>query len=502
MLPFFTLFKFFAFTLLTVLAYFFLSFVLLPVLNINSYKRKGFSTFFFPILGYLRYWDLGLKSHEDAFMNFKTSSQDFPNKKVLITNLGNKTLFLLRDPTYIKDFLHSQHKYHKVGIVNNMKPLLGNGLATAEGSFWRNHRRIISNSFHYELLKSHVPIIQETTKEFLDKIKPEEYGNFKIIDKVQEITGEVVGRVFFGNNLSNYQLDGMPLTLYLARLMTEIMKTALSPMAMLLGTKSLVLIPSHRRVMEKTNYFREYCQKIIADRRKEHYEANDLLNSLLQTQKSEEPDQRLTDSEIIDEFISFFVAGMDTTGHLISMTLLNIIKYPRYQKILQQERDETYNKAVTAENLTKMDELHCLIKETLRMYHPAPVTFDREALEDHKLGDLDVPKGTWVKQDFFAVSHNEKYWDEPFKFKPERFKADAKKVDPYAFVPFGGGPRNCIGQHLSIIETKIIISEFLERFHCKLIEGYELKMAFKFLYEPLNELTFDISPKHQQTILA
>jgi len=251
MLPLFTLFKFFGLTLLTLIAYFFLSFIILPILNLNTYKRKGFSTFFFPILGYLRYWDLGMKSDEDAFMNFKKSSQEHPNQKVLVTNLGNKTLFLLRDPAYIKDFLHSQHKYHKVGIVNNMKPLLGNGLATAEGSFWRNHRRIISNSFHYELLKSHVPIIQETTKEFLDKIKPEEFSNFKIIDKVQEITGEVVGKVFFGNNLSHYNLGGMPLTLYLARLMTEIMKTALSPSAMLLGTKSLILVPSHRRVMEK-----------------------------------------------------------------------------------------------------------------------------------------------------------------------------------------------------------------------------------------------------------
>jgi len=108
---------------------------------------------------------------------------------------------------------------------------------------------------------------------------------------------------------------------------------------------------------------------------------------------------------------------------------------------------------------------------------------------------LKVKKGDQLRADFFFLFHNPKNFKDPHEFNIDRWRDKNAKMDPYAFTPFSAGPRNCIGQHLSIMEAKIIISEFLERFDFKLKEGYVLKMTARFLYEPEDELIFELSRK-------
>ena len=143
-----------------------------------------------------------------------------------------------------------------------------------------------------------------------------------------------------------------------------------------------------------------------------------------------------------------------------------------------------------------MDNLHGVLKETLRFYCPAVMPLYRVVVQDHMIGDLLVKKGQWIKPEFMPLFHDEKYFEKPEKFYPERWKEMGSKLDPYAFTPFSAGPRNCIGQHLAIIESKIIVSEFLERFDYKLKdENYQLRMIQRFLYEPFEELVFELKPK-------
>jgi len=191
------------------------------------------------------------------------------------------------------------------------------------------------------------------------------------------------------------------------------------------------------------------------------------------------------------------VAGMDTTGHLVGMALYNLSKNPEYFDKLKEERNSGYNKEkhVSAEVVQEMEELHCLLRETLRFHSPAPMTFVRVAQTDHKILDLNIQKGTWIKPDFFTLFFDEKYFEDPWAFNPERWKDNKNKLDPYAFTPFSAGPRNCIGQHLAIMEAKIIISEFLEKFDIKLRDGYKPRMTFRFLYEPEEDVPLILNPR-------
>jgi len=144
-----------------------------------------------------------------------------------------------------------------------------------------------------------------------------------------------------------------------------------------------------------------------------------------------------------------------------------------------------------------MDQLNCFLKETLRLYTPAPTSFIRRSLEDHHLGgDLLVKKGELVRADLCFLFNNPKYFSEPEKFSIERWQDNSlKKLDPHVFIPFSAGPRNCIGQHLAMIEAKIVISEFLEMFNFKNSkENYQLRMILNFLYEPQHDIIFTLTP--------
>ncbi len=466
--------------------------VLIPYTKLQLFKKKGMTFLFFPILGYIRNWSLGYKDNGDYFSRFKRAKQMHTDDRLLLSHIGKDPLIMLRDAELIQDFYKKQNCYQKVGLPEHLRPLFGHGLTFSEGEMWKRHRKMISGSFNYEALKSKVPLVQATTKEFFDKIGPEGCKDYGLINKIQEITGEIVGRMFFGENLGKYSLDNKPLTTYLTDLISDLFVLSLSPMGLLLGEKLVQLTPTYVKLMKRVKKLREVCHKIIKDRKaQEGDKGNDLLAILLATQTASDPDNMMSDEEIVDEFITFFSGGMDSTGHLIGMALYLLIQHPEYLEKLKKEREMFYKAGENAEmdSVNKMEELHCFLKETLRFYTPIPFSMDRLALKDHKIGDLDIPKGMKVKPDYFAMAFDEQHWVKPERFNPERWKG---KVDPYTFLPFLAGPRNCIGQHLAIMEAKVIVSEFLERFEFKLKEGYQLKMIYRFLYEPEDEIMFDL----------
>lgn len=471
--------------------------VFVPLQRLAFYKKQGIETTFFPLIGFLKAGIKGLKTTGDYFSWVKASSKTSPTQKAHVVNIGSKAMLLLRDTLYVKEFLQNTGNYQKSSFSDVFRPLLGQGLLFVEGETWKARRKMISSCFHYEFLKDNTPLIQETAREFLDKITPREYKECLIMDKFQEITGEVVGRIFFGRNLNKYTFEGRPLTLALVNIMYDLGLFIKTPGYILLGTKvfSLPFASSSKKLMSRIKGFRAQCTKIVEDRKKEEDEKyNDLLAALLTHQKGSD---KLTDEDIVNEFITFFMAGMDTTGHLVAMAVYNLTQHPQYLEKFKEEREKTYNKSkeATTETIQSMNTLTCFLKETMRHHNPVPATLLRECDQDQQILDLTVKKGTIIKVEPFAAYFNDKYYDEPEKFSPERWETPNPKLDPYAFIPFSAGPRNCIGQHLAMIEARIIISEFLERFDFKLSDGYQLKMTFRFLYEPVENLKIDLKRK-------
>ena len=125
----------------------------------------------------------------------KEATKDHPNPKYEVSHIKKNPFIILQDPKYIKEFLQKQHNYKKMHFIDVLRPLVGKGLVSAEGDTWKRHRKIVSASFNFEFLKMNIPEIQNTAREFFDKMSEADYKDYSAISRIQDITGEIVGRV-------------------------------------------------------------------------------------------------------------------------------------------------------------------------------------------------------------------------------------------------------------------------------------------------------------------
>jgi cytochrome P450 len=217
----------------------------------------------------------------------------------------------------------------------------------------------------------------------------------------------------------------------------------------------------------------------------------------------ENPEEGMKVREIVEEFATFIAAGTDTTGHTINLCLYNYLTNPSCKaKLLQEVKDILHDPmSITSEDINKMNVMQGYLNETLRLGAPTFRTFFREALEDHNLGDIKIKKGTLVALNFFPNNYSHVYHQDPLTFNPERWletnsqsKISLTK-DPFSFIPFSAGARNCIGKNLATQEVKLIIGLFIITFEAALDKDFELKMATRFLYEPDKEIVYHIQEK-------
>jgi len=477
--------------------------IIVPLLKMRSYQKKGVLCSFTPLLGVLSRIIVGETQHNDAYWYYKTLSKKTVDLNIELTNLGSHLTWILYSPKIIKEFYSKQAYYRKVEAPKSIAVLMGTGLISAEGNLWKNHRRIISTLFHFNFLKQQVPVIVETAREFLNKLAPNREKQVVVVDEIQKITGEIVGRIFFSENLNQYLIKGLPMTLFLAEL-TNKSSLSFRHLGVILAFGTGVdpeWVPSYNDLMNDVRHFRESCLQIVQDRKNSKNKGKDLLGLMLATQESPKPEDRFADEDIINEFITLFLAGMDTTGHLITMALYELAKHPICLLKAEDEVNTIYknktNSVVTIEVLNQMDYLHAIFKEVLRFYIPVPGVFPRIAETDHELDGIKIKKGMSVTINPLYNYFNEQYFQEPESFKPERWlNKQINDIDPYVYTPFSAGARNCIGQHFAIIQAKIVVSEFLDLFKYKITpENYKLVLTQAFLYAPKEKFLLNLQPK-------
>jgi cytochrome P450 len=462
--------------------------------------KQGAHNNFIPLVGAFISSIKAVQTHGDFMAPAKQLIKANPNVRWEISNIGATPLIVLYDPQLIKEVIKNQDCYKKSELIfSPMTVILGEGLVTAEGATWKKHRKVVSQSFHFEFLKSQLPLIVSTTREFLDKIPESGLKKVKMMDEFQKITGEVIGRIFFGNNLNEYSIDGQPLTLVLSHLIADVAEAARGGLRILLGDTIYWKTPAMKRLLGRVRVFRNVCEEIVNQRissKAEKKDKKDMLDYLLEQQQQGGEDA-MSNKEIVDEFCSFFLAGMDTTGHVITMLAYNLLQNPQYLKEVQNEIDSKYpskSQDITLEKLKELTSLELALKETLRFNPPSTGLIPRDIIKDHKLGDIKLKKGAMLTAGFLMNNYNTKYYEEPHLFQPERWLEPKTKENESnnIFMPFFSGPRNCIGQHLSQMETQIIFAEFIRKYSYNVSESYVHRMTFRLLYEPDQDMIFDL----------
>jgi len=229
-----------------------------------------------------------------------------------------------------------------------------------------------------------------------------------------------------------------------------------------------------------------------------------LLRILIDMQEKN-PEDGLSDEEIVEEYITFLFAGMDTTGHLVTVALIALSKNLEAMEKTRKEAMQFLNKDVsqiTMDDLNKMEYTTAVLKESLRMWTPAPLVFMRQSLRDHTLEGVPIKKGDLVNVSFISNFYDPKYFEDPETFNPDRWNDKDQdkmlKQNAYIFTPFSGGPRNCLGQHLAMMESKVILGIMLRDFDVISPKDYKLGMKAKFVYEPMDPFKVKLIPKKNQ----
>jgi cytochrome P450 len=337
------------------------------------------------------------------------------------------------------------------------------------------------------------------------------------MDEFQLITGGAVAKIFLGHEPAGGYDDKL-ITKKLANLINNVSLQAIDPFVMLFGPKiiNLGLRQLHRDLVHDREYFLSIAREII-ERTKREYKAGatgldakkmrtkGIIQLLVERNLQHEGNQaeQFSENEILNEFMVFYVAGMDTTGHLTEAAIWNMLKYPDTLRKLKEEirhvfANENEIRAPTMDQLASLKYMNAFVKETARMAPISVITFDSILSEDVQFGKYTVKKDSAVSVCTSALGYNSKYFTKPDEFRPERWinEDEVSKIHPFCDVQFSAGPRNCIGQHVAKTESKLILLHWIHNFDFKLSDpNYKRVITSRFLDEPETPMLISVTKR-------
>ncbi len=366
-------------------------------------------------------------------------------------------IILTRDAVLTRHILQKNHKiYHKSKIqTTHLSKYVGYGLLTSSGDYWLKQRRLIQPAFHKDKIQNLVAIIDTAITTQVDTIKAE--GMVDLYPLMNALAFEVVAKSLFNFSAETQTLNR--LQFIIEKLQLFIVKELRMPYKKLWYTLN-GQIKYHMALVKES---RAIINTIIEDRRQSKNNHDDLLDMLLHAQY--EDGSTMTNDQLIDEILILFVAGHETTANALTFTL-KLLAQNKEALIKAEEEIKNVNiKDYSAlEEISQLNYIKCCIEESMRLYPPAWIT-DRVNIEDDSINGCYLKKGTIIGASIYEMHRNKSYWNSPEHFIPERFlDAHRKEIMPF-YMPFGAGPRLCIGNNFAMYEMILAVSSILKKFH-------------------------------------
>ncbi|MGA2419285.1 MAG: cytochrome P450 [Candidatus Acidiferrum sp.] len=374
----------------------------------------------------------------------------------------NFHVFFINHPDYIEDVLvNNARKFHKGRALQANKGVFGEGLLTSEGSFWLRQRRLAQPAFHRARIAAYAETMVRYTERLLETWHDGEERDLH--EEMLRVTLQIVGKTLFDADVAGDAREvGQSLELLL-ELSANFGRDIFIPRW--LPTPQNIRKARAIRKLDKIIY------RIIAERRRSRHDTGDLLSMLLAAR--DEDGSRMTDQQLRDESITLFLAGHETTANALSWTWWLLAQNPAAEKRLHAELDAVLGRrAPTFDDVAKLKYTENVLTESLRLYPPAWGTA-RVAIEDHEIGGYKVPKGTGVSLAQWVMHRDPRWFDAPEEFRPERWEDGlAKRLPRFAYFPFGGGPRQCIGNTFALMEATLVLATIAQRYRFRLVPGH------------------------------
>jgi cytochrome P450 len=390
---------------------------------------------------------------------------------------------LVSDPAAIKHvLLDNVANYPKTALdVRILSTAFGDGLLSSEGDKWRAHRRVMSPSFDYRSIASYAPVITEAAQARLEVWDAKgENGEIDIVREMVMLTLEVISRTMFSadSDALRSRLDET------IRQASAELSFGLQHIAPLIGP--FLLNRKLARVRANFEALDTIIQNLIRGREKRADAApKDLLDRLTAATDSE-TGFRMTDEEVRDEVIIIFLAGHDTSALAATYVWYLLSLHPEEEAKLHAELDAVLGgRAPTYGDLEQLSYTRMVIEEAMRLYPPAPILTGRAARETDRICGRLIAKGTEIVILPWVVHRHRTVWNDPDRFDPQRFSRERSMSRPrFAYLPFGGGPRICIGAKLALTEVMLLVATMAQRYRLKLIPRQDIVLLHRITLRP------------------
>jgi len=381
--------------------------------------------------------------------------------------------FILNKPEYIEHvLLTNQANYRKSPFLRNiLGPLLGEGLLISEGEFWRRQRRIAAPAFHSKRVAGFVTAMASCTETMLARWHTTAQP-FDIASEMMALTLNIIARTMFSRDVIGDVEAVRRLTDVVVRLPPSLLDLFGFPQWLPRRRPS-----AYRRAIAE---FEALVARFLAERA-DGVDRGDLLSMLLAV-RDPETGQGMSAKQVRDEILTIFLAGHETTANALSWTWYLLARHLGAEARLHEEVDRVLGgRLPSAADLADLKWTRMVIEEAMRLYPPAH-TISRTAIGEDRIGGVRVPPGALITMSPYLTHRNPKLWPEPERFDPERFAPQAAaQRHRFAYLPFGGGPRICIGNSFAMAEAQVIVAALAQR--------YRFRLATSHTVEPIGLIT-------------
>ena len=397
---------------------------------------------------------------------------------------GPVTIHAVNDPAVAHEVLVTQaNSYIKNKATKRIfAPVVGDGLFTSDGEFWKRQRRLMQPVFHSKRIGDYGQIMATYANELGDAWQD---GETRHIDEdMTHLTMRIIARTLFDADVSSDAAE-----------VSAVVTDALVLMGD--GFKNVIPIPDwlptnhNRRLRRAAARLNLLIQTIIDKRRASGEDRGDLLSLLLSAR--DDDNSGMTDKQVRDEALKLFGAGHETTSATMAWVWYLLAEHPEVAAKLHAELDRVLaGRLPTMDDLPQLTYTEMIIKETMRLY-PAAWIISRNASEDVQLGKYTLQDGKAVLINVFGMHRDPRFFPDPDRFDPERFSPERESQIPkYAYIPFGGGPRVCIGNAFALMEARLLLATLAQRFSLSVAAGHQV----------VPERVFTLRPKYGMVMVV
>ena len=379
-----------------------------------------------------------------------------------------KKIAVINDPELVKYVLVENNKnYHKSFGYEALKLVLGMGLLTSEGEFWKKQRRLIQPAFHRKKLAEMTVIMAEKAA-----LMKERWVQFAEQGKTVDISSEMMSVALQVVSSALFSTDVQSAIEQVEESMNIANEAGINRIRNPFALPTWLPTPRNLKERKAVQKLDDVLMDIINKRRKDDKQYSDLLGMLMDA-VDEETGEGMTNLQLRDEAMTLFLAGHETTANALTWAWHLLSQNRDKEQKLHEELDRVLRGRIPSfEDLSQLTYTRQVIDEALRLYPPAWL-IGRNNIHDDVIGGCAVPAGTNLLMCPYSVHRDPRYWEQPNEFIPERFETGKLEGKPkFAYFPFGGGPRLCIGNNFALMEMQIIVATLGSSFQLRTMAGY------------------------------